>query len=862
VFVQREGKRKMRILFVGGAHEVGGSCIAVEIAGSWVLVDAGICLAGSRDPLPDFSLLQDKPVRAILVTHAHADHIGALPLIHQAYPTVPIYASRATGLLMDVMFSDALRIMERRAEEEGELPLYVPALVTQMLAQVRPLPIDMPMTLPEVPDVTMYAARAGHIAGAISLGFESARESLVISGDISVTAQRTVLGAQSPRLAHPDLVLLESTYGMRLHANRKAEEDRFVAAVAEGIERGGPVLIPAFGLGRGQEVILILQEAMNKGQIPSFPIYVDGLVRRVCATYQLLPEALSPRLARQISKGYAPFVSMQIHMVRDEAERERIVQGEPACIVSSSGMLTGGPSVWYATRLVGRSDASIYITGYQDEESPGRRLLAVAEKQSKTLELNGMVVDVACTIEKYSLSAHADGGELATYAMQLHPRQVALVHGDDEARAALRARFGESVPVLLPRNGMMIEVTDQHRKVMRSGTRDQSSVLPVLPMGIGGDRVLTGACIEELYQCVLPFVAYRVITARELTRVWYGKVTDDAVHGMLMMLAEESAQRYFVPLLSLSDAFQVQQQVKGMGKGEREQQKENAQWADQHAILAALEHHLGTPSDLYRRSVNPVTGDVTLAFHFPIIARQRYADVLAKVAEEWNITIALTERPHQGMLAQVAQEQLPCDITLRKAPAIFHDRQEIKLECIGVMNAETVQTARQRFFEETGWNLCLVGSQVASVPDDRSVSLVPIGSRVFNMIEALQYAQQRFASCSGYLRVRVQSDTHTLEPRFLFPAVARKRYATIAQEVTQHTGWSVCFVPYVHQEALIRTAVQMLPSGVEKRPRASLYTETQTVMLSCKGEATEESIRVVQETFLEETGWQLIFDWA
>src|SRR6202048_5491581 len=114
----------MQVIFVGGAQGVGASCLAIEIADQWIIVDAGVRVDRKSDPLPDLALLEGKDVRAIFVTHAHADHIGALPLLHQAFPTTPIFASRGTALLMEVMLADALKIMAKRAVEEMELPLY------------------------------------------------------------------------------------------------------------------------------------------------------------------------------------------------------------------------------------------------------------------------------------------------------------------------------------------------------------------------------------------------------------------------------------------------------------------------------------------------------------------------------------------------------------------------------------------------------------------------------------------------------------------------------------------------------------------------------------------------------------------
>src|SRR5881227_919945 len=134
----------MQVIFVGGASGVGASCLAIQIADQWIVVDAGVRVDRKQDPLPDLALLEGKDLRAVFVTHAHADHIGALPLLHQAFPAVPIFASRATGLLMEVMLSDALKIMNKRAMEEMELPLYPEELVSGMLMQVRPMPIGEP----------------------------------------------------------------------------------------------------------------------------------------------------------------------------------------------------------------------------------------------------------------------------------------------------------------------------------------------------------------------------------------------------------------------------------------------------------------------------------------------------------------------------------------------------------------------------------------------------------------------------------------------------------------------------------------------------------------------------------------------
>jgi Cft2 family RNA processing exonuclease len=439
---------------------VGGSCSLLEVQGRRLLVDCGLRMGegAKEDRLPDLARIQELGgIEAILITHAHADHIGALPLVHLAYPKAPLYTSEATYELMKLMLADSLKIMEQRWAQEEELPLYPEHAVFSMLARVETVELDQTYELLDGA-MQMCFQLSGHVLGACSITLHTREGRVFFTGDYSLDLQRTIDGLQLPQ-ERPDLVISESTYGNRLHANRKREEERLVQSVADVIAEGGKVLIPAFALGRAQEVLLILLQAQERGNIPKFPLYVDGMVRKICQNYALHPQFLGKRLRQRVQAQGNPFFyedsSCQAVAFN---QRDSIVSGPPCCIVSSSGMLLGGPSPFYAAELAKSPNNAIFITGYQDEESPGARLLALADGQTRRLRLGSETVEVACQVARYQLSAHADAGQMTSLLSQLNPSICCLVHGDSSARQELSRMLPNSIDVQLPLNGDALEV--------------------------------------------------------------------------------------------------------------------------------------------------------------------------------------------------------------------------------------------------------------------------------------------------------------------------------------------------------------------------------------------------------------------
>lgn len=495
----------MNIYFLGGANEVGASSTSIEIEGTHILVDVGIRMGPGRiSPLPDLTALEGLGMPdAVLLTHAHTDHTGALPALECLLPAgVPTYCTPATKAITRVLLEDAVKRQSRGGEQQGAEPLYPPEAVSAALERM----VDVSWREP-VPicggALTATWMPAGHILGAAMIYIEGQRESLLMTGDVSVANQRTLPDLDVlPIGCRPDVMVMESTYGNCLHEKREAQERALAVAVAEAIAEGGKVLIPTFAVGRSQEVLLVLKRAMQRNWVPEFPVYVDGMVRKVNQVYSDFSAELTSSLRRNVERGEDLFYSEKIQQVSSPEESEGILSGEPCCIVASSGMLVGGMSSYYAEHLVQDAKNLIAITGYQAEGTPGR---ALARERVWTLD-DGTSVNVACKVTSYSLSAHADNQELTRLVQQVQPGKLFLVHGDDAAREALAASVRSAVPnvgVTRPENGPANP--DRNHPGISRGRH------------LANDRILA-----ELAARLLKIGSTRPFTARELAEVWFG----------------------------------------------------------------------------------------------------------------------------------------------------------------------------------------------------------------------------------------------------------------------------------------------------------------------------------------------------
>ncbi len=545
----------MEITFLGGAEEIGASCAAVDVdEETRILVDCGQRLGHVQGHLlPDFSFLEDgPPVLALLLTHSHIDHVGAIPALEPFLPhDCPVLTSAATMALARIMLQDAVRSAQLYRGGPGQVPLYAPTLIQSTLQRFRSVRWGREERLKDGLGVLFYPA--GHILGAAMIEIRTAKESALFSGDMSVADQVSVTGAFVPAI-EPDILVLESTYGNRLHTHRPVQEERIVDQVRHTLAEGGSVLFPTFALGRAQEVLMILGRAIRNGDLPPIPVWADGMVRPICNVYSDFADDMAPFGRRLAEQGLHPLLpdDLSIRPVADHGQRQMIATGSPCVVVASGGMLQGGASQFYARHWLGGQRNLIAVTGYQDEESPGHALLQLAsepEDQPRFMEFDGIRTEVRCHIGSYSLSAHADNGELVAVASKLKPKLILPVHGDREARLGLTESLQDQLDseVILPKLGVPYS-TKPRSKPPAERSRHQPIDLLALwpPWDPYTPRPLDLEQIHSWLARLRPRL--KSVTVEELTCIWKSpsKPTDADFQEVKKALRHQD-RPYFVP---------------------------------------------------------------------------------------------------------------------------------------------------------------------------------------------------------------------------------------------------------------------------------------------------------------------------
>lgn len=838
----------MKLLFLGGADEVGATCTLIEAAGRRVLVDAGIRMqARDGDQLPHLARLEETgPLDAILVTHAHTDHLGALPLVHLARPEVPLLTTPPTLSLMRILLGDALRIMEGRWEKEREIPLYPPEAVAGMLARVRTVATGEEVSLCGG-EWTATFTLSGHILGSCSIALDTPEGTVFFTGDYSLDAQRTVEPMQVPPL-RPDVVITESTYGNRMHAHRRSEERRLAATVASVIAGGGKVLIPAFALGRAQEAILILLDAQRRGEIPKFPIYVDGMVKSVCAAYAAHPEFLARSFRKLVERVGNPFFPQgECAVPVRPMERQKILEGPPCALISSSGMLTGGPSAFYAAALAGGAENAILITGYQDEESPGRRLLELAEGRTHRLFLAGQEVAVSCRLERYSLSAHADSGQMVGVVGRLAPRDAVLVHGDPAARAALAAALPGSVQVHLPVNGQVLELGPYRQQ--------SSSVAARTSEGLGGGRPFEPSLLAEHLRTAER--AGRLYSLRELAEAWYGGAVTESELETVRSLLGTSGPGGFQPDSRRPFLFRVEGGSAPPSPPPALPRSRTAGRLEQNEALKVVEEVFSDCPDLYRKGAHLAEGQLVLYFRFPDTAREAFSGRLEEVARRTGWSVSVWPQPHQGALVDAAFALLPAAWEILKTPSYFAEEKRLRMkvrDLEGSLEPSILRSVQEAFRLRTGHFLEIEtdSPRLAPGPTPTTETRLEQNQAFARLRETLGQAGL------AWFRTSLKQDGAGpfLEVSMVSPRLA-ERYAKLLTELEQELGWPLRVNPEPNHDWIKKRVRELVPSAWGLRREPGFLKEEALLRLKLSSAPSEAEWRRLVEVVEEETGCRL-----
>lgn len=408
----------IQLSFLGAMSCVGASGILVDTGSEKIVLDYGTKV---REVPPEFPL----PVHyadALLLSHAHLDHSGGSPILVKQFDT-PIYALDATRDLTELLLHDSIKV----SHEEGIALPFNRLDVQKTVKNFIPVTYRKPF---KIHNTEVMYLDAGHIPGSAMIYLRHGEDTILYTGDINTNTTRLLskLDLDIPPVKY---LIIESTYADREHPDRKSQEKELVRIINDTLSRDMPVLIAAFAVGRAQEILLIL----DKHGI-DYPLYLDGMAKKattIINNYNSLlkdPEALNEALEK-------------VEYIERNSQRKHAIK-QPSVIVTTSGMLTGGPIVWYLKQLYDKVDSSLVLTGWQLDGTPGKLLLEtgrfITEEENLEVKMN---------VTRLDFSAHAGRSGLFELVKKINPEKVFCVHGDHTEEFARELR-GEGWDAIAP----------------------------------------------------------------------------------------------------------------------------------------------------------------------------------------------------------------------------------------------------------------------------------------------------------------------------------------------------------------------------------------------------------------------------
>lgn len=428
----------MKIVLHGAAKEVGKSCIEIQSEGKRYLLDAGIKFVQGGIEYPKF-LDKIFELDGVFLSHAHLDHSGALPMLENKKLHCPIYCTNMTWKITNFMLQDSYHLELLKHVH----PAYTERDLREVEKDVRFVNYDQSYKTQDGKIKFQYL-NAGHIPGSACILMEIEGKKLLYTGDINTEDTLLMVPSVVDQLQDIDILICENTYGERMHPDRKDCEDGFIKSVEEGIKGGGSVLVPVFSVGRAQEAVMLLDRLSVDCEI-----YLDGMARKIT------DEVLKSDDPYIDNKDILARMSKKVINVENPKDRDKIGKKKGVVIVTSSGMVQGGPVMTYIKYFLNNKDNYIILTGFQANGTNGRSIY-----DDHTFYNHHERFKVHSHVRKFDFSAHYGQDHIRNLIRKINPKHLVLVHGDLDAIEASHRYSSETIKgeVHSPNIGDEIEI--------------------------------------------------------------------------------------------------------------------------------------------------------------------------------------------------------------------------------------------------------------------------------------------------------------------------------------------------------------------------------------------------------------------
>jgi Cft2 family RNA processing exonuclease len=421
----------IKFLPLGAANEIGASCFYLNIFGTGVILDCGMHpQKKGLEALPDFNLLEKEPLDFVIISHAHQDHLSALPFLIKKYPYLKVFTTPQTRALAELVLHDSISILKKQNSDEIEI--YSHEEIDLLIQSIEYKSYDEEFVLcgyNGIQEINVTFYDAGHVLGSAGILLKTKNHSLFYSGDINLSDQALLKKAELPK-GEIDTLILESTYGSTDSSKVpewNMEAQRFAAEANKILDKGGSILIPAFSLGKTQELLVTISKLIERGKMPAVDIYTGGIATKISRIYDY------NRYVVHMNSNDVEISSIPQKNLFDIENLNAFFKSSSIVIASSGMMIEGTASFNLGLKWISQPKSAIFSVGYMEESTPGYKFANAVK--GEVLKLSDYEKDkiVRCTIKKFRFPSHARREQLLETVQLLNPQKIILVHGNPDS---------------------------------------------------------------------------------------------------------------------------------------------------------------------------------------------------------------------------------------------------------------------------------------------------------------------------------------------------------------------------------------------------------------------------------------------